>query len=86
MSIKNSHLAHYLGWDADFATTAYRQHVEALAQQQVCYDNCIVNVSLFLVVSLLDTYSCSICLQLLDLENEAHDTILTDEEGCESIR
>ena len=23
------------GWDADFATKAYRQHVEALAQQQV---------------------------------------------------
>lgn len=27
------------GWDADFATTAYRQHVETLAQRQVWPDN-----------------------------------------------
>lgn len=28
-----------IGWDADFATTAYRQQVEALAQHQVCWIN-----------------------------------------------
>lgn len=32
----NTILVYIIGWDADFATMAYRQQVEALAQHQVC--------------------------------------------------
>lgn len=34
------------GWDADFATEAYRQQVEALAQHQVGQFYCMVQIFL----------------------------------------
>lgn len=43
----NTFLVYIIGWDADYATTAYRQHVEALAQHQVCWMNLFLFFSPF---------------------------------------
>lgn len=42
-----------LGWDADFATEAYRQEVEALAQHQVHSTNSRLDTHLRCFISLL---------------------------------
>jgi hypothetical protein len=72
-------------WDVDFATTAYRQHVEALTQKQVMY---YLSYLIFVYINTMhDRLTCCKFLQLLqDQERQAREAAMELQENNDNMR